>query len=134
MILPYHVDVAMDRVPFANWILITFTCVVTFLAWGIDSKRTEIEIDPKVFEDFNPQNQKSIERLEQKILESQAPLFSLQREHFAFYQLVTHMFVHGGIWHLGGNMLVLFIFGNAINGKSRKLLPQIRASFNLCDS
>lgn len=32
-------------------------------------------------------------------------------ETFAPYQLVTHMFLHAGVWHLLGNMYALFIFG-----------------------
>ncbi len=28
--------------------------------------------------------------------------------------LITYQFVHGGFWHLGGNMLYLWIFGNNI--------------------
>ena len=30
-----------------------------------------------------------------------------------YWQFVTYMFVHGGIWHLFSNMLGLFIFGSA---------------------
>jgi membrane associated rhomboid family serine protease len=32
-------------------------------------------------------------------------------ETFAPYQLVTHMFLHAGLWHILGNMYALFIFG-----------------------
>ncbi|WP_338769816.1 rhomboid family intramembrane serine protease [Bernardetia sp. ABR2-2B] len=32
-------------------------------------------------------------------------------ESFAPYQLITHMFLHGGLWHILGNMYALFIFG-----------------------
>ncbi len=31
-----------------------------------------------------------------------------------WYRLVTHMFLHGDIWHLGNNMLILFFLGNAL--------------------
>ena len=31
-----------------------------------------------------------------------------------WYRLVTHMFLHGDIWHLGNNMLILFCLGNAL--------------------
>ncbi|HIC96012.1 TPA: rhomboid family intramembrane serine protease, partial [Candidatus Bipolaricaulota bacterium] len=30
--------------------------------------------------------------------------------------LFTSMFLHGGIWHLGGNMLYLWIFGDNVEG------------------
>ena len=31
-----------------------------------------------------------------------------------WYRLLTHMFLHGDIWHLGNNMLTLFCLGNAL--------------------
>ena len=31
-----------------------------------------------------------------------------------WYRLVTHMFLHNDIWHLGNNMLILFLLGNAL--------------------
>ena len=31
-----------------------------------------------------------------------------------WYRLVTYQFMHGDIWHLGNNMLVLFCLGNAL--------------------
>lgn len=31
-----------------------------------------------------------------------------------YWQFLTYMFVHGGIWHLFSNMLGLFIFGTAV--------------------
>jgi len=122
MLLPYHVDVAMDRVPITNWILIAFTCIVTIGSWAVESKRTEVEIDPKIFRDFDPQNPPSVRELERKLSEPPPPLLSLQRKHFAIYQIVTHIFIHSDIWHLGGNMLALFLFGNPINGKLGHLI------------
>jgi membrane associated rhomboid family serine protease len=35
-------------------------------------------------------------------------------EHFEVYRFVTYMFIHGGIWHIGMNMLVLYFFGPAL--------------------
>lgn len=31
-----------------------------------------------------------------------------------WYRLITHIFLHGDVWHLGGNMLILFCLGNAL--------------------
>ena len=42
-----------------------------------------------------------------------------------WYRLVTYMFLHGDIWHLGNNMLILFCLGNALEhyvGKTSFLL------------
>ena len=35
---------------------------------------------------------------------------------FALEQLVSHVFLHGGVAHLAGNMVFLWMFGTAING------------------
>lgn len=34
---------------------------------------------------------------------------------FAASQLITHAFLHGGIFHLAGNLLFLFVFGSRVN-------------------
>ena len=44
-------------------------------------------------------------------------LFSLhfpENPDFKFWQLITHMFMHGGIIHLAFNMIALWMFGSAI--------------------
>lgn len=51
---------------------------------------------------------------------------------FALYTLVTSMFLHGGIVHLAGNMLYLYIFGNNIEdimGRRRFILFYFLAGF-----
>ena len=34
-----------------------------------------------------------------------------------WWQFISYQFVHGDIWHLGGNMLFLWVFGNSVNSK-----------------
>ena len=41
-------------------------------------------------------------------------LFAFESPLFKPYQLVTHMFMHGGIWHLFFNMYSLMIFGTPL--------------------
>ena len=41
-------------------------------------------------------------------------LFPYQTDFFKPYQLVTHMFAHGGFFHLLFNMFVLWMFGTML--------------------
>jgi membrane associated rhomboid family serine protease len=35
----------------------------------------------------------------------------------AFHQFITYQFLHADAWHLLGNLLFLWVFGNSVNGK-----------------
>lgn len=41
-------------------------------------------------------------------------LFPVQNDHFQYWQLLTHMFMHGGVFHIAFNMFALFSFGSAL--------------------
>ncbi|HUX58858.1 MAG TPA: rhomboid family intramembrane serine protease [Bacteroidales bacterium] len=41
-------------------------------------------------------------------------LYFPKSEHFMPLQIITHMFMHGGIWHLFFNMYALYIFGQVL--------------------
>jgi membrane associated rhomboid family serine protease len=41
-------------------------------------------------------------------------LFFFKSENFEPYQIVTHMFMHGGLWHLFINMFMLWMFGRVL--------------------
>ena len=41
-------------------------------------------------------------------------LYFPKSEMFQPYQIITHMFAHGGIWHLFFNMFALFMFGRVL--------------------
>lgn len=85
--IPLTVDVPMKRLPWANWALLLATVAVSL---AIPAERgSPRHLSPLV----------------------------LQREGFAAYQLVTALFQHTDLLHLFGNMLFLFVFGNAINAK-----------------
>lgn len=91
--IPYKLDVMMERRPLMNFGLIAVTTVISIIGF---------------IADFN---------------ESTAMLAFHQwhGESFRLYQLLTSIFIHGGILHLLGNMMALFVFGNAINAKLGQL-------------
>lgn len=41
-------------------------------------------------------------------------LYFPKSEHFLPLQLVSHMFMHGGFWHLFFNMYALYMFGQVL--------------------
>lgn len=41
-------------------------------------------------------------------------LYYVESEWFSPYQIITHMFMHGGFWHLFFNMYTLYIFGTLL--------------------
>lgn len=43
-------------------------------------------------------------------------LYHPRSENFQFYQFITHIFMHGGVWHIAINMFVLWMFGNVLEG------------------
>jgi membrane associated rhomboid family serine protease len=85
MLIPYNVDVPMQRWPIANWVLIGVTVVVSFMLWGSEEMLISAAVWPG--------------------------------DDFSITQLSTYLFAHADIFHLAGNMLFLFVFGNAVNAK-----------------
>jgi len=43
--------------------------------------------------------------------------FMLTPSELRSWQLVSYAFLHGGIWHVAGNMFFLYVFGNNVNDK-----------------
>ena len=41
-------------------------------------------------------------------------LYYVESEWFSPYQIITHIFMHGGFWHLFFNMYTLYIFGSVL--------------------
>jgi len=87
MLFPFNVDVPMERIPYANWVLIGVTILVSF---AVASGQTDLV-------DHSLALHRGVDS---------SPL-----------QLFTYTLVHGGFFHLLGNMIFLFCFGNAINAK-----------------
>jgi len=59
-------------------------------------------------------------------------LFNWQTPNFAFWQLITYMFLHADYWHLGLNMFALWSLGNVLEqvwGKKRLLIFYLVCGF-----
>lgn len=113
MLLPYHVDVPMKRVPWANWALITLTVLISFIDWQELASRNVPTIN---WDELEPENISSLN------LEPQISSLALHRGDFNPSQLFTSILVHGDFLHLLGNMIFLFVFGNAVNARLGHIL------------
>jgi membrane associated rhomboid family serine protease len=92
LLIPYNVDVPMQRYPWANWALIAVTSLISltllFVASASDADSSALDF-----------------------------WLLCRSPNFHFPGLLTHIFSHADIFHLAGNMLFLFVFGNAVNAK-----------------
>ncbi|MEL6496915.1 MAG: rhomboid family intramembrane serine protease [Planctomycetota bacterium] len=89
MIVPYSVDVPMERWPVANWCIMGVTCAASFLAFPAMS---------------------GVAPIESWMLYGAAPWD-------AEVGVLGSVMTHADMWHLIGNMVFLFVFGNAVNAK-----------------
>src|SRR5262249_11594220 len=100
-VVPFHVDVPMHRLPWANWALIGLTVLLYFLTFSSGG-----------FNDLGEQ-------------------LVLGGGNVAGW--VGHVFVHAGLFHLLGNMLFLWVFGNAVCAKVSNLaFPFLYLGIGLC--
>ena len=52
--------------------------------------------------------------INQDFMVSRFALFYPASQYFRPWQIITHMFMHGGLWHIFFNMYALFMFGSVI--------------------
>ena len=105
--IPLTVDVPMQRVPWANWVLITATVIISLaVPYKTETYETR-DLVPDLPGEY---------RVRVVTHTEYSPLV-LQLDNFQGHQLVTALFQHADWLHLFGNMLFLFVFGNPINAK-----------------
>ncbi len=105
MLIPYSVDVPMERWPIANLAVISITIAVSI--WVFDKPpETVSDLDALI----------ALHGWETQPDYSKTS-FVLAREGTHFKQWFGHMLAHGDFGHLLGNMFFLFVFGNAVNVK-----------------
>src|SRR5436190_20830858 len=121
-----QVDVPMERLPVSNWLLIGLTVLTSVRLFFADSHagsrgRPDIDIDTKVIRQLENSRLTDEQRLDilKRAIHVGEPApstnYALNTSSSGFrpWQLVTYLFVHADFWHLFGNMLFLFCFGNA---------------------
>lgn len=92
MLIPYHVDVSIRRVPIANRLLVAAITVVTVMQWAEGNGIGVARDNPMLLDGWS------------------------------LTGMVGSLFLHAGPVHLIGNMLFLWVFGNAVCGKVGNLL------------
>lgn len=90
MIIPIRTQMVFRRTPTANYAIIGVNCFVYLIFNWAD--RTDL-----------------IAFMDRHLV--------LQADGPSLYQFLTYQFLHAGPWHLAGNMLFLWVFGNSVNAK-----------------
>ena len=92
MFLPIGTNIRLRRIPYANYMLIGLNIIIFSFQF-----RTHPE--------------------EGVLFQPWVKHFMLFPNDWRIWQFLTYAFLHGGIWHIAGNMFFLFIFGNNVNDR-----------------
>lgn len=95
LLIPYAVDVPFDQKPLVNWLLVISVVVAFGFQYAAVDQGNEAAVETYVLDGWGWQG------------------------------LIGHMWLHADPIHLGGNMLFLWVFGNAVCSKvgNLKYLP-----------
>ena len=96
MILPIRTSIRPWRTPYSNYALIVINTIIFMFT-------------------FYPHTNPFLGTLE--VLRPGAQKFMLIPDHPRLWQFVSYAFLHGGFWHIIGNMFFLYLFGNNVNDK-----------------
>ena len=89
MIIPIRTDYRMSRTPWVNYMILAVNVALYFLGYSGADAAAAMRTDAWLLHPLQPE----------------------------LHQFVTCVFLHGSFWHLAGNMLFLWVFGNAVNDR-----------------
>jgi membrane associated rhomboid family serine protease len=130
LIIPYHVDVPYERRPFANWLILGLMVAVFLqhsfsIKYGFETTYQQQSEKSQGDSGGSAQQQGGEEKVEIK-----HPLSPWILHGWNIQGLIGHMWLHNGILHLLGNMLFLWLFGNAVCAKvGNKWFPLMYLGF-----
>ena len=116
VIIPWQVDVPRVRWPVANWLIMLAT-VIVFVVQVSEWIEYADQQDRVVVETTD--GEPVVRRAEGDGDRQTLPGITgaLMLDGWGVAGLFGYMWLHGGLWHLLGNMLFLWIFGNAVCAK-----------------
>ena len=101
MFLPYRVDVPFNHRPVVNWVVVIAVILVFVLQMVEIAKYASEGMEAGDYADY--------------LENTTTRQFVLKG--WGIKGLFGHMWLHGGIFHLGGNLIFLWLFGNAVCSK-----------------
>lgn len=118
MFFPFRTDRPLNETPYVNYTLILLNVLVFFATFqqiaAADAWMWQFSESMKTAEEWARVNQ---------TLQELYPVtgFYLQPDNPKIYQFFTSMFLHADIYHLLGNMLFLWVFGNNVEDRLGKV-------------
>jgi len=113
---PYQVDVPFDHRPVMNWVV--FAAVL--LVFGLQALE-QPKVNRQVREEYNKRVTEGEPRIQaakhaqESVSENTIYRFALKG--WGLKGLLGYMWLHGGMFHLIGNLIFLWLFGNAVCSK-----------------
>ncbi|MEN6578655.1 MAG: rhomboid family intramembrane serine protease [Phycisphaerales bacterium] len=121
ILMPWNVDVPQDRWPVVNWIIIVVLIgVFTLQVRDAVEARTDLNFvhdPPRRSHDPAHRQELPADPHQQRDRELPGITERLLLRDWDLTGPFGHMWIHGGILHLAGNLLFLWIFGNALCAK-----------------
>ena len=104
MFIPLGTSNVLRRKPTANYVLIGLNVIVFVIPFVL----------PLIVNTFANNSERE---LTTAAVERGIGTLALMPNHPQLHQFVSYAFLHAGIWHIVGNMLFLFVFGNNVNDR-----------------